>query len=380
MHVKELLEQIPDETLDFLAAQTGADYKVKKLSGKVFFKLFLSSLLREDRNSLRVMEQIFSSYQFQHMAGLEPGSSIAHSSISDRFNSIKPAFFEELFKDCVQRFSKFFPEDDQLLLFDSTHVSVSAKLIDIGLKINQAKGDKRQLKFTMGLSSIPVHGKVFTQQQYASENLALAEAIREASQSKERIVVFDRGLQSRPVLEGFTKEQIWFVTRLNGNARVEVIEEFEVPEQDQQEQDQLIIEQDISVRLFNQKRQPTTSFLRLIIALSPIDGQQFRFLTNIKDLEPQRIAQIYKKRWDIEVFFKFLKQHLNFSHTTARSLNGIKVTLYATMILAILLTVYKRLNNMKGYKIPKLRFSLQLDELLIKQAGIVYAGMPNPPI
>ena len=68
MHVKELLDQIPDETLDFLASQTRADYKVKKLSGRVFFKLFLSSLLRENRNSLRVMEQIFGSYQFQHMA------------------------------------------------------------------------------------------------------------------------------------------------------------------------------------------------------------------------------------------------------------------------------------------------------------------------
>ena len=378
MHVKELLDQIPDETLDFLASQTRADYKVKKLSGRVFFKLFLSSLLRENRNSLRVMEQIFGSYQFQHMAGLEPGSSIAHSSISERFNSINPAFFEALFKDCVQRFSKYFEQDDQLLLFDSTHVSVSAKLIDVGLKINQAKGDKRQLKFTMGISSIPVHGKLFTQQKYASENLALSEAIREASQSKERIVVFDRGLQSRPVLEGFTEEQIWFVTRLNSNARFEVVEEFELTPPDQQEQ--LVIERDVHVRLFDQEKRPTKSFLRLVIARSPIDGQQFRFLTNMQDLEPQRIAQIYKKRWDIEVFFKFLKQHLNFSHLTARSLNGITVTLYATMILAILLTVYKQENNMKGYKIPKLRFSLQLDELLIKQAGIVYAGMPNPPI
>ena len=61
MHVKELLDQIPDETLDFLTSQTKTDYKVKKLNGKVFFKLFLSNLLQKNRNSLRVMEQIFGS-------------------------------------------------------------------------------------------------------------------------------------------------------------------------------------------------------------------------------------------------------------------------------------------------------------------------------
>jgi len=53
------------------------------------------------------------------------------------------------------------------------------------------------------------------------------------------------------------------------------------------------------------------------------------------------------------------------------------VVLYATLIQSILLTVYKKLNNLKGYKIPKLKFSLELEEEIINYLIILYGGNHN---
>ena len=85
----------------------------------------------------------------------------------------------------------------------------------------------------------------------------------------------------------------------------------------------------------------------------------------------------YKYRWDIEVFFKFIKQELNFSHLINRSENGIKVMLYCTMIAAILLLAYKDLNGLKGYKIMKQKFVNNLEKSLMKDFVILCGGDPN---
>jgi IS4 transposase len=89
------------------------------------------------------------------------------------------------------------------------------------------------------------------------------------------------------------------------------------------------------------------------------------------------ISSFYRRRWDIEVFFKFLKQELNFSHLINRSENGIKVVLYATMIASILLLVYKKENNLKGYKIMKLRFVQDIEKSIVKDIVFMCGGNPD---
>ncbi|PZU91643.1 MAG: hypothetical protein DI529_00310 [Chryseobacterium sp.] len=85
-----------------------------------------------------------------------------------------------------------------------------------------------------------------------------------------------------------------------------------------------------------------------------------------KTLSAKDVADIYKQRWEIEVFFRFIKQNLNFSHLLSRNINGVKVIMYMTLITSILLIVYKKINELKGYKIPKLKFAQELEVLIIK--------------
>ena len=86
---------------------------------------------------------------------------------------------------------------------------------------------------------------------------------------------------------------------------------------------------------------------------------------------------MYKQRWEIEVFFKFLKQHLNLKHIISRNDNAIKVMIYMTLILSMLLIVYKKLNKITGFKIAKLKFEIELDNLLIKEIVQLCGGDPR---
>ena len=103
--------------------------------------------------------------------------------------------------------------------------------------------------------------------------------------------------------------------------------------------------------------------------------EEIIFLTNIPNsyLSSEEVTMTYKKRWDIEVLFKFLKQELHFSHLINNSENGIKVMVYMTLIFALLVLIYKKKNNMSGYKMVKHRMLLELQEefykFVIKMSG-----------
>ena len=105
-------------------------------------------------------------------------------------------------------------------------------------------------------------------------------------------------------------------------------------------------------------------------------GEKIYFITNILDEDAYLIAAWYRQRWEIEVFFKFIKQHLNVKHLVSRDENGMKVMIYMTMILAILIIAYKKLNKIKGYKIAKLRFELELENEIIKAIVTLCGGDP----
>ena len=92
-------------------------------------------------------------------------------------------------------------------------------------------------------------------------------------------------------------------------------------------------------------------------------GKAYLFSSNTKDAPAEDIIMIYKKRWDIEVFFRFIKQELNFSHFISTNVNGIKAIVYTTLILSMLIHIYKKYNNV-GFKTAKRRIRIELDDLL----------------
>ncbi len=373
MRLEEVLEYIPKEELNKLSIEYKVDHQVKKLHGQTMFQLLLFSMLNIKNNSLRVMEEFYHSLSFKSIANTSY-KGVKYNSIRDRLVNINPDYFEAIFNSCLKKYQdKYLKKKHNIISFDSTLVAISSKLLKEGMTINQ-KGDKKYIKFSIAFSNIPIHSKIFTEQSFVSEDFALKELIKECPLSAENILVFDRGVQARATFEEFSESELIFVTRLNNYTRFETINEFEIKEK---ETERLVLERDLEVILYDKRNKKTNKFLRLIIAKEKENGEIFYFLTNSKTLITKEVADIYKQRWEIEVFFKFIKQNLNFSHLLSRNTNGVKVIMYMTLITAILLIVYKKLNNLKGYKIPKLKFAQELEVLIIKDIVEKCGGNPN---
>lgn len=373
MSAEELLNYIPKEILQALCIEYKVNHQVKKLDGITMFQLLLYSFLTSRENSYRVMEEFYHSIAFSEIAN-KVHNGVKYNSIRDRLVNINADYFEAIFKYCYKKFVGQLNNRQNIVLFDSTLVAVSSKILEHGIRIN-TKGDKRYIKYSMALKEAPIHVKVFTKQTYASEDIALPETIESCDLNAEDIVVFDRGITSRKTFESFNESNRHFVTRLNLNARHNVIEQYDIVNKNSSTN--LTFESDQQIELFNKHRKPTKTYLRLIKCINEQTGVSYFFLTNIKELSANEITDIYKQRWKIEVFFKFIKQQLNFSHLMSRDENGIRVVLYMTLITAILLTVFKKANNLKGYKIPKIKLANQIEVLIIKDIVLKCGGNPE---
>jgi transposase len=133
----------------------------------------------------------------------------------------------------------------------------------------------------------------------------------------------------------------------------------------------LTVLKDLRVYLYKTGNNIVEYPFRLLITQNE-KGKMFWFLTNRFDLSCEEIINIYRHRWDIEVFFRFLKQELNFRHFISVNENGIRILLYMTLILSILILIYKKINGY-GYKTAKRRFAMEFRDI-ITDLIVVYCG------
>lgn len=160
------------------------------------------------------------------------------------------------------------------------------------------------------------------------------------------MLVFDRGVQSRSAFDKFSGDRKWFSCRANANTRCVVTKERKVPTKPKGAT--VTISSDERGYLIDRKQQQTKYTYRVIQAVIDQSKEPICFVSNLMKENPYAIAAWYKQRWEIEVFIKFIKQHLNVSHLVNRTENGMKVMIYMTLILAILLIAYKKKNKIKG--------------------------------
>lgn len=350
-----------DDLLDNLAHETGVDYSVKKLHGKYVFKLFLFAFLNGKSISLRILEAIFKSEKFKHLFNV-PIKAVRHSAIGIRLSQIDYRYFEKIFEHLIQspQLETVFFDKRKISVskIDSTIVTLSAKLLKIGLDDNPGF---KTLKFGVKLqNSIPVQVLLFQGQKYLSEDNALPELILQKRQQKAlNIAIFDRGVQRKQNFADFNSQGIYFISRVS-TQKMRIMKRLPLIERDTPT---FTIKADQIVRFANNEglsKEAALTELRMITGTNKDTGQTVKFLTNVLFLSAVEITQLYKSRWEIETFFKFIKQELNFSHLLSRSENGVKTVMYLTMIAAILLTLYKKLNSIIGWAVAKIKF---LDEL-----------------
>lgn len=391
--VNELLGFIPEALLSHLSTSTKVDHYSKILHGKKVFYLLLYAILDNEKLSQRTLEDTFNYSGFKAIFNLDQSETVRRSSISERLTKIDSGYFKEVFECMYERFSESYsqPERDRynLIRVDSTIVSEAAGKLKEGIDQNSGK---KLIKYSVSFDRILPSGvEIFNTQSYSSEENALPEAVLKQVKKDtdyRNIYIIDRGLQSTRTMKDFTQKNIKFVIRARENRKHEEIKSLIKENQDLDIGDNLLI-QDSIVKLYtgvpvnnkqgniHYREEKVENHFRLVVVKSKEQpGKIFWFITNDFELTAKEVADYYRRRWDIEVFFRFIKQELNVSHLVSLSKNGIEVMIYMTLIVAMLVLIYKKANSL-GYKTAKRRFVLELRELITAIMIILSGGDPS---
>ncbi|HPE41438.1 MAG: IS4 family transposase [Lentimicrobium sp.] len=374
--VQDLLKLIPDDLLADLSSETNVDYQVKKLYGRNVFSLLLFGLIESDRLGLRSLEDFYNSTHYKVLFNIPNKNTTKYNSLSARLATMNVDFFRKAYEAIYEQCSQLYDENDLALNYklsrvDSTMVCQTAAKLENGIHVGCKKDGKKQIKYTVCLTDMfPSSVEVFNQQCHISENLTIPKAIfRVIDKNKDNVFVFDRGVSDRQTFCKLDQEEYTFVTRLKSDARFIALEDFEIS-QDQKVRN-LTILKDQRVYLYKSGTSVVEHSFRLVQAIND-RGYPYFFLTNMFSIPAKDIITIYKSRWDIEVFFRFIKQELNFSHFISVNENGIKILLYMTLILSMLILIYKKINGL-GYKTAKRRFMIEMWDIIaiimIKHSG-----------
>jgi len=272
-------------------------------------------------------------------------------------NKNRPAaLYEELFFTMMHRFrlngglgsrKRKFRFNNKLLSLDSTTISLCLSLFPWA-EYRRAKG------------GIKVH-VLLDHDDYMPSYALITEAKRHDRTVARRfnlkpgsIVAFDRAYNDYTLFSQWTENNIFFVTRQKENAVYEIVEQRKVPQHRSILSDQVI-------RLTGHKAEEKCPYLlRRIVVWDKINKREIVLLTNHLKFGASTIAAIYKDRWEIEIFFKTLKQHLKVKTFIGTSENALRIQIWTALIVLLLLKYLHHLSKF-GWSMSNLATMLRLN-------------------
>ncbi len=160
------------------------------------------------------------------------------------------------------------------------------------------------------------------------------------------VLVIDRGYIDYEWFVRLTRQGVYFVTRLKDNAVYEVVEERKVPANRNVLKDQVIY-------FPSEAKESDEYYFRLVEVWDQEKKESIIFLTNHLEFGSTTIAAIYKDRWQVELFFKALKQNLKIKTFLGTSANAVKTQIW-TALIAMLLLRYLQLISSFGWSLSNL--------------------------
>ena len=227
----------------------------------------------------------------------------------------------------------------KLLSIDSTTIALSLSMFDWA----HYKRSKGAVKLHLVLD----HDGYLPQYAVISDGKqADIHAAKKMSFAPGTMLVFDRGYADYDWWLSLEQQKVFFVTRLKDKADYAVMEKREVPEKGKVLKDEVIV-------LLKLAAEGRECFLRRIEVWVEEKQETMVFVTNHLKLAASTIAAIYKDRWQIELFFKALKQSLKVKTFVGTSENAVQTQIW-TALIAMLLVKYLQLRSTFGWSLSNL--------------------------
>jgi Transposase DDE domain/Domain of unknown function (DUF4372) len=346
----QLLKLFPRTEFQALVKRTHAERHARGFTcwgqfvAMLFCQLGRAHSLREICGGLRSSEG-----KLKHLGITAPHRSTLAYANEHRPWQLYRAVFQELLARCqpLAKGRRKFRFKNPLVSLDSTVIDLCATLFDWA-HFRRTKG---AVKLHCLLDHDGYLPSVVVITEGKRHDVRVGRTLRLAPGT---IVVMDRGYVDYAWFGRLTTDGVFFVTRLKDNACYRVIEPRRVPERSQIQRDEVI-------RLTGAAAETKCPHdLRRVEVYDPDKAETLVFVTNHLTFGATTIAAIYKDRWQVELFFKALKQNLKIKTFVGTSANALKVQVW-TALIAILLLKYLQLRSRFAWSLSNLVALLRMN-------------------
>lgn len=308
------------------------DHYTKRLSVGSAIALLVEAQLQQRESLADIVLNLETNFDLQAFTGL---SSIHESTLNRKLNAIPLAYLEWLFAQLTQelkahqRGAKGIKHFGKLAPVDSTTFSLPKVLGDWAFYQDKTKGVKIHTRLLSLESGCHFPDEIVLSTVGVSDQ----QAVNRLVTKQDTTYIFDRGYVNYGNFRRWVEQAILFVARLKTKTKYTVLREREIPKEG-------LITRDADVEILD--KVSGQLFQVRLVQFSDDEGKVYEVITNRQELTAQDIGEIYRCRWQIELFFKWIKQHLATVTFHNHHPNAVWVQCYIGMITALLCQLIQR--------------------------------------
>lgn len=334
----QVLSLIPKSIVKEVCKRHQSDHYSKKF----FFHDHLVTMLFSSFHSCSGLREVITGMQAEgeRLRHLGLKNTPRKSTLADSNVKRSHKAFEELFHQLVSHFYKSLPDSRskndirRLFIIDSTTFTLFSSVMrgagTYGLNGKKKGGAKAHVVLD-SLTDTPVFIRI-TEGRMSDKTF-----LNHLNIPSNSTVVLDKGYNQYNTFSGWSRNDIRWFTRLNNAAVYETMEELPLAE----EQIGLGVLDDQIIKLGNPKTRKQTPLqdARLVRYWDKESKREFLFVTNDFTSTPYEVAEMYRRRWQIEMFFKRLKQNFPLKCFLGDSENAIRIQIWCSLISDLLIKV-----------------------------------------
>lgn len=327
----QVIKLIPRSRFESWVHKYNANYRVRKLDSWTWFGSLLFGQLT-GHDSVRALERVFStsSKQMKRLGFNE----VRRSTLSDANSNRTLKVLEECFGYVLKQAQAIAPKKTGFK-FKGNVWALDTTLIRLCLSLSPWSYYQKNQGAVKLHTAIDLAGKL---PQFNVITIGRASDYKTARglrvYERGTTIAFDAAYMGYPYLNELNQQGVYFVTRSKANCKFKVVKSFKVKKSTGLRCDQ-------EVYTITKPGMKYRGKLRRISYCDPVTKKRFVFLTNRFDLSAKTICDLYKSRWEVEVFFKTLKQNLRIKKFLGRSMNAVKAQILIALIAYLLIQLIR---------------------------------------
>ncbi len=330
----QVMDFVPWTTVDRIVTRYGGDIRVRSLRCSEQFRIMAFAQLTY-RESLRDIEACLG-VQPSKLYGMGLREPVARSTLADANEARDWRIWADVAAVLIRRARKLYAKDAFGVDLAGTVYALDSTTIDLCLSLFPW-ADFRSTKAAVKLHTLlDLRGNIPSFIHVSDGKMGDALALDLITSVPGATYIMDRGYVDYARLYALTMAGAFFVTRTKSNMKYHRVYSHAVDKNTGVMADQTIALDGFYAR----KNYP--HHLRRIKFCDPKTGKRLVFLTNNFALPAATIAALYKQRWQVELFFKWIKQHLRIKHFFGTSENAVKTQIWIAVAVYVLAAIIKK--------------------------------------